>query len=374
MSLQARQRLIQHALANLQFEFDRYKSTRDRAISALEELALGRRVSTQVINADIVQRERIEGMIQIEDDSLPAYEPLYEQSQEQGQGQSATTFEHSLPPLPLAPPPDYSPRKLDKPVVIPQTRLNDLRSSFMVSYAPTLQLNGIDRETFTNFLQTFNSALRDSAILQVIGIAGFMVRLDPGMNTRSPALESNTRADSYLQHANVTIFQPRGLLAMVISDNVRSNIIGPTADLESSTAIIPSPSPTPIPRPSSSSASKGSSSFFGTIAKRLVEAHDFLEACAINAQDTVDDYTLKTGQILGPQSGSLDRYPSKFQSRLDTAQARYDSRARRQERAAQRLEHVIRYIARTERQQLASGIRNQVGPLYLVIVNDVLND
>ncbi|KAK2007431.1 hypothetical protein LZ32DRAFT_593845 [Colletotrichum eremochloae] len=113
------------------------------------------------------------------------------------------------------------------PVVIPQRRPKKRARGFVRAYSPVLADAGIDRNTFLDFIDTFNQALEPNPYLYAINLAGLA-----GMATPEPfvllvgiavafatdaVMETQSRSKSakFLDRINAEFFVPRGLVCLV---------------------------------------------------------------------------------------------------------------------------------------------------------------
>ncbi|KAG8528654.1 uncharacterized protein KY384_006341 [Bacidia gigantensis] len=122
---------------------------------------------------------------------------------------------HPAQPLPL-------------PVIIPQRRPGNKDRGFVRAYAPSLAPAGISEETFLLFLTTFHTAAKASPVLNVVmlgsAVAGFMPSIAANVTGMVVGAAARMAAESqkqgrrkgFLEVMNERLFEPRGLLAVVV--------------------------------------------------------------------------------------------------------------------------------------------------------------
>nr|RBQ87687.1 hypothetical protein FVER53263_12583 [Fusarium verticillioides] len=124
-----------------------------------------------------------------------------------------------------------SPLRLRSPVVIPQRRPGNKERGFVEAYAPDLQAFGIDQETFLALIRSINKASQASKWLYVIQVAAIGTGFIPnhialGVSTAVQIVagivaktETRWKTNSFMDRANISFFQPRGLYCLLMSYN-----------------------------------------------------------------------------------------------------------------------------------------------------------
>ncbi|EWG54343.1 hypothetical protein FVEG_12583 [Fusarium verticillioides 7600] len=124
-----------------------------------------------------------------------------------------------------------SPLRLRSPVVIPQRRPGNKERGFVEAYAPDLQAFGIDQETFLALIRSINKAAQASKWLYAIQVAAIGTGFIPnhialGVSTAVQIVagivaktETRWKTNSFMDRANISFFQPRGLYCLLMSYN-----------------------------------------------------------------------------------------------------------------------------------------------------------
>ncbi|KAF5985796.1 hypothetical protein FCOIX_1911 [Fusarium coicis] len=122
-----------------------------------------------------------------------------------------------------------SPLRLRSPVVIPQRRPGNKERGFVEAYAPDLQAFGIDQETFLALIRSINKAAQASKWLYAIQVAAIGTGFIPnhialGVSTAVQIVagivaktETRWKTNSFMDRANISFFQPRGLYCLLMS-------------------------------------------------------------------------------------------------------------------------------------------------------------
>lgn len=117
--------------------------------------------------------------------------------------------------------------KLQIPVFLPQRRPKTRSRGFVRAYAPALDEVGIDRETFLDFLDTFNKVLEPNSWLYAINLAELataavpepaMMLVGVGLGLAVDATieaQSRSKSNKFLDLVNAEFFAPRGLVCLV---------------------------------------------------------------------------------------------------------------------------------------------------------------
>lgn len=118
---------------------------------------------------------------------------------------------------------------LPMPVILPQRRPGERSRGFIRAYAPLLQDVGIDEATFMDFVTELNKATMPSPWINAINVATLAVQHVPEPVTIAVAIasqiatkvsmeaHSRSKTNDLLDRLNTGFFQPRGLVALVLT-------------------------------------------------------------------------------------------------------------------------------------------------------------
>ncbi|OZJ01487.1 hypothetical protein BZG36_05645, partial [Bifiguratus adelaidae] len=118
---------------------------------------------------------------------------------------------------------------LPLPVIIPQRRPGTRLRGFVRAYAPDLLACGVLEADFLRFNKELHQAMQSSKVITVINVAAFAAGFIPSVTAMAvttavqfaagfaSAIQSRYQANHFLDNANVTYFNPRGLHACVMT-------------------------------------------------------------------------------------------------------------------------------------------------------------
>lgn len=142
----------------------------------------------------------------------------------------ADSFVRIHPPAPSSSREHEGPAaRLALPVVITQRRPKDRTRGFVRAYAPMLQDVGIDQAAFLDFLDRLNQAVRPSPWIQAINLASLAVQHVPAPVMLAASLacklvadaaasaHSRAKTNAFLDRVNDAYFEPRGLVALLVT-------------------------------------------------------------------------------------------------------------------------------------------------------------
>ncbi|OZJ02033.1 hypothetical protein BZG36_04951 [Bifiguratus adelaidae] len=145
--------------------------------------------------------------------------------------QQETPHKEGVMKFSAPPPPAFRPSvgTLPLPVIIPQRRPGTHLRGFMRAYAPDLLACGVTEADFLRFNKELFQAMQSSKAITVINVAAFAVDFVPSVTAMAvstavqfaagfaSAIQSRYQANKFLDNANITYFNPRGLHACVMT-------------------------------------------------------------------------------------------------------------------------------------------------------------
>lgn len=149
------------------------------------------------------------------------------------------------------PPPGVAEKRLELPVVLPQRRPQAMMGrGFVRAYAPILEQKAISEEAFMVFLKCFGQTNRTNPALGVIFASANIAGIVPGnifISAGSFVLQTivyaaivqqkRSRARTFLDEMNETLFKPRGLYALIVAYNPNQERPIETGELDTNTMV-----------------------------------------------------------------------------------------------------------------------------------------
>ena len=174
------------------------------------------------------------------DDAQSAITGLDEQLTDEGQASNPSPEEMSRK-VPLImesfisrhppPPPEFwiTTGDLPLPVILPQRRPGNKARGFIRAYAPSLDDAGIDQETFMDFLNCFDHAMKASPVFTAINIATMVPQFVPSITAKlvgkaaqvavqaAQQARMHQKGNSFMDQMNEALFKPQGLYCLLFT-------------------------------------------------------------------------------------------------------------------------------------------------------------